>query len=275
MQRRLVRRFSAGTLRRAAWALIGVAFIGIVASFVIRGAAAGADFEVYWYATRTWLAGGDPYDLPPDVLPYVYAPWGLPLFVPWALLPWDAAFTLWRATIIAALVFTVRWAVRRRPVSTAAVFVALSIPIGINLDTGNITLPLALAIFGARFVGPPVAGIIWGAATALKWATLPVGIVLGPVARRWGLVAIGAGVAFSLLTWDMTVSQLRTIMELERPFPWDYLVLAWAAVPWLWTDSRRRRWLRPRTWARAVRASLAERTSWARGRKVDKRGSLG
>lgn len=256
MHRRILRRLSAARVRRAAWLLIAVAFIGIMASFVVRGSAAGADFEVYWTAARTWLAGGDPYDLPEGVLPWVYAPWGLPLFVPWAPLPWDLAFTLWRVAIIIGLAITVRWAALRRPVSTAVVLTALAIPIGINLDTGNITLPLALLIFGSRFASPGVAGVTWGAATALKWATLPIGLVLGPVARRWGLVAIGLGLIGSIVLWPLTVRQLQTIVGLERPFPWDYLVLAWAAVPWLWTDPRRRRWLRPRTWLARFRRVL-------------------
>lgn len=258
MHRRLVRRFSGARLRRAAWLLIAIAFLGIIGSFVVRGSAAGADFEVYWVATRTWLAGGDPYDLPPGVLPWVYAPWGLALFVPFAPIPWDAAFTLWRLAILAALLASLRWAALRRPLSTAAAFAALAIPIGINLDTGNITLPLALAVFGSRFGPAWLAGVTWGVATALKWATLPIGIILGPAARRWGLAAIGAGIALSLLMWPMTVDQLRTIAGLERPFPVDYLVLAWAAVPWLWTDPRRRRWLRPRTWVAHVRAALGD-----------------
>ncbi len=272
MHRRLLRRTSASTVRRASFAAIGVAFLGIVASFVVRGDAAGADFEAYWTATRVWLASGDPYALPEGVLPWVYAPWGLPLFLPWAALPWDPAFTIWRLAILVGLLATMRWAARRRPLSTAVLVVVLAIPIGINLDTGNVTLPLALLVFGSRFTPAWVAGLTWGIATGLKWATLPVGIVLGPTARRWGLVAIGAGIVASLAMWPMTVDQLRTIAALERPFPWDYLVLAWAAVPWLWTDPRRRRWLHPRIWLRSLRARV-DAVRGVSGRGADNRGS--
>lgn len=278
MHRRLVRRFSAATLRRAAGWLIALTLFGLVASFVVRGDAAGADFEAYWLATRVWLAGGDPYDLPSGVLPYVYAPWGLPLFVPWAVLPWEVAFTAWRVAIIAGLVASLRWAALRRPLSTAATFAVLAIPMGINLDTGNVTLPLTLLLFASRFGPSPIAGMVWGAATALKWATLPFGIVLGRTARRWGLVTIGIGIVGSLLLWPMTVDQVRTISGLERPLPVDYLVLAWAAVPWLWTDPHRRRWLRPRTWiARARRSrnpgSRADAEPQVSERGADSRGS--
>jgi hypothetical protein len=233
---------------------MAITFIGIVASFVVRGHAAGADAEVYWVAARIWVAGGDPYDLPDGVLPWVYAPWGLPLFVPWAQLPWDIAFTLWRVALLGGLVATLRWAALRRPVSTAVLFLALSVPIGINLDTGNITLPIALALFAARFGPPAVAGITWGAATGLKWAALPFVIVLGRRERAWGLIALGVAILASLATWEMTLDQLRVITTLDRPFPWDYLVFVWAAVPWFWTDPRHRRWLHAAAWLARARA---------------------
>lgn len=243
-------------MRSASIAVIGLALLGLAMSVAIRGDAAGSDFAAYRAAAAQWLAGRDPYDPPAGVLPYVYAPWGLPLFVPWAALPEGLSFALWRGCTALGLLATLVWATRRRPMSTAAVFVALSIPIGINLDTGNLTLPLALVIFGSRLVSAPAAGIAWGAATALKWATLPLGIVLGSSARRWGLAALGVGILAHLVLWPMTLDQLRTIASLERPFPIDYLVLTWAAVPWLWTDPNRRRWLRPATWARAGRRYL-------------------
>jgi hypothetical protein len=252
MVRRLVRRTSAAAVRHLAWAFIAMTLIGLAASMVIRGDAAGSDFQAYRVAAAQWLAGADPYDPPAGVLPYVYAPWGLPLFIPWALLPDEVAFVIWRAGTVAALLATLGWATRRRPVATATVFAVLSIPLGINLDTGNLTLPLALGIFGSRLVSARAAGMAWGAATALKWATLPVGIVLGPTARRWGLATLAVGVLAHLLLWPMTLDQLRTIAELERPVPIDYLVLTWAAIPWLWSEPRRRRWLHPATWVRAA-----------------------
>ena len=42
------------------------------------------------------MNGGDPYHPTGPFLPYVYAPWMLPLFAPWALLPWDVAWFVWR-----------------------------------------------------------------------------------------------------------------------------------------------------------------------------------
>ena len=57
-----------------------------------RGDRAGADAQAYWAAVRIWLEGGNPYHPTGPFLPYVYAPWMLPLFTPWALLPWDVAW---------------------------------------------------------------------------------------------------------------------------------------------------------------------------------------
>lgn len=252
MHRRLLRSPGPETVRRASWLLIAGVAIGWIVTMVIRGPAAGADAEVYWTAARVWLAGGDPYDLPDRVLPYVYAPWGMPLFAPWSLLPWPVAFALWRSVIIVALAWTIWWAARRRPAATAATVVTLSVPIGINLDTGNLTLPLTLVIFGSRFGPSWVAGVTWGAATGLKWATLPLGIILSRSARRWGLATLALAGVLSIATLPMTIDQLRTITSLDRPFPFDYLALGWAAVPWLWTDPERRQWVRPRAWVRYI-----------------------
>ena len=75
----------------------------IAAGIVARGEPAGADARAYWAGVRIWLSGGDPYHPTGPFLPYVYAPWMLPLFAPWALLPWDVAWFVWRGgTILAA-----------------------------------------------------------------------------------------------------------------------------------------------------------------------------
>ncbi len=91
-----------------------------------RGEAAGADARAYWAGVRIWLNGGDPYHPTGPFLPYVYAPWMLPLFAPWALLPWDVAWFVWRGATILLLLWTVHWAYHRRPLTTAIVVVASS-----------------------------------------------------------------------------------------------------------------------------------------------------
>jgi hypothetical protein len=56
---------------------------------------------------------------------------------------------------------------------------------------------------------------------------------------------------------------------MDRPIPFDYLVLLWAAVPWLWTDASilRRRWAvlsSPRAAWRRLRRLTSARV-WTRG----------
>src|SRR5918997_1756750 len=84
-----------------------------------RGEAGGADARAYWAGVRIWLNGGDPYNPQGPFLPYIYAPWMLPLFAPWALLPWDVAWFVWRGGTILALLWSIDWAYRRRPPETA------------------------------------------------------------------------------------------------------------------------------------------------------------
>ena len=99
--------------------LIAVTFALLAAGLIARGEAAGADARAYWAGVRIWLNGGDPYHPTGPFLPYVYAPWMLPLFVPWAVLPWDVAWFVWRGATILLLLWTIHWAYRRRPLTTA------------------------------------------------------------------------------------------------------------------------------------------------------------
>src|SRR5436309_1277389 len=91
----------------------------IGAGMIARGEPAGADARAYWAAVRIWLNGGDPYHPTGPFMPCVYAPWMLPLFAPWALLPWDVAWFIWRGGTILGLLWTIEWAYRRRPLETA------------------------------------------------------------------------------------------------------------------------------------------------------------
>ena len=71
-----------------------------------------------------------------------------PLFAPWAVLPWDVAWFLWRVGTILLLLWTIHWAYRRRPLTTAIIIAVLAFPFGANLDTGNINLQLTLDAVG-------------------------------------------------------------------------------------------------------------------------------
>jgi hypothetical protein len=261
--------------RQLAMALLILTFGLTVAGMIARGEAAGADARAYWAGVRFWLNGGDPYHPAGPFLPYVYAPWMLPLFAPWALLPWDVAWFVWRGGTILALLASIEWAYRRHPLAAAATVVVLAFPIGANLDTGNITLVLALALFGAQFVGPRLAGAIWGLAAWMKWAPAITWLALAPRARLWGLGWLAASALLSLATLPLTIVQLATLFSFDRPLlRLDYLVLLWAFVPWLWRRPEPYGWLRPGAWRAAISISRRRVARWARQIGSDPIGGL-
>jgi len=263
----------------------------MAAAIVARGDPAGADARAYWAAVRIWLNGGDPYHPSGPFLPYVYAPWMLPLFTPWALLPWDVAWVVWRGSSIILLLWTIDWAYRRRPLATAVAFLLLFFPIGANLDTGNIDLFLVFMLWGAQSAGPRLAGLLWAIATWMKWVPGLFLLILLPRSRFWGLIWLAVAALLSLATLPLTLVQLQAIFGFgARPLRLDYLVLLWALVPWWWRTPDRLWFLRPSRWpgiaasARAVvrRIGAAWRSdpavAWARvqrGTRVRVRAYLG
>jgi len=212
---------------------------GLILAFLIaRGELAGSDARAYWAGVRIWLAGGDPFHPTGPFLPYVYAPWSLLLFVPWALLPWDIAWSFWRELNILLLLWSAAWAYRRHPLATALLLAGLSLPIAATLDTGNITLLLALAVWAAQFVGPRLGGALWAVAASLKWFPVLLIVFLPPRARLWGLAGLAVTTLFALATWPQTLVQIDIAINFPRPIRVDYLLLLWGAVPWLWRRPR-------------------------------------
>ena len=242
----------------AAIMLLGlVGGIGIAGLFA-RGELAGADARAYWAAVRIWLGGGDPYHPAGPFMPYVYAPWLLPAFVPWALLPWDVAWFTWRVANGVLLLWSIGWAFRLRPLATAVVVAVLSFTFLANLDTGNINLLLVLMIWAAQFAPPRSAGFLWSLATALKWVPIVFLPLLAPRGRAWGVVFLAVAAILTVLTLDATLVQLQVLFAFPRPARIDYLVFAWCLVPWLWRDPDPRRYLRPATWLAWGRRWLAD-----------------
>jgi hypothetical protein len=238
--------------RMLAMAILIVTFGFLAAGIVGRGEPAGADARAYWAGVRIWLNGGDPYQPTGPFLPYVYAPWMLPLFAPWALLPWDVAWFVWRGGTILLLLWTIHWAYRQRPLETAIVVALLGFVFGVNLDTGNINLLLTMLLWGAQFTGPVVAGFLWSIATWMKWAPLVLLPILLPRARLWGLVFLVTSALLSLATLPQTIQQLQAVFGFgARPMRLDYLVFLWALVPVLWRRPEPFSWLRPSSWREA------------------------
>ncbi|HEY4944691.1 MAG TPA: glycosyltransferase family 87 protein [Candidatus Limnocylindrales bacterium] len=221
--------------------------IGLAGMFA-RGELAGSDARAYWAAVRIWLNGGDPYHPASPFLPYVYAPWLLPAFAPWALLPWDVAWFVWRGGTILLLLWTVTWAYRRHPLATAVAALLLAFPAFANLDTGNIDLVLVLLLWGAYFTGRRTAGLLWALATAMKWMPLVFLPILAPRARLHGVIFLAIGGLLTLATLPLTLVQLSVLFGLPRPVRLDYLVFLWAVVPSVWLQPDPAWLLRPATW---------------------------
>ena len=252
--------------RIVAMTLLIVAFALAIAGMTARGERAGADAQAYWAAVRLWLEGGNPYHPTGPFLPYVYAPWMLPLFAPWALLPWDVAWFVWRGVTILLLLWSIRWAYAHRPLPTAILVTLLAFPMAANLDTGNINMLLALMVFGAHFTGPRLGGAMWAIATWMKWVPAPLWLVLPPKARGWGLVFLLISMLLSLAMLPLTIVQMQALFGFgERPFRADYLVFIWSAVPWWWRLNDPFAFLRLSAWRDAIRRLVGGLTAWWTG----------
>ncbi len=238
--------------------------IGLAGMFA-RGELAGVDARAYWAAVRIWLNGGDPYHPASPFMPYVYAPWLLPVFAPWALLPWDVAWFVWRGGTIVLLLWTVAWAYRRHPLATAVTALLLAFPAFANLDTGNINLVLVLVLWGARFTRPRTGGILWALAVAMKWIPIVFLPILAPKARLHGVVFLAVAALLTLATFPLTLVQLSVLFALPRPARLDYLVFLWALVPSLWLKPDPGWFLRPATWRAWAARLVATSRAW-RGR---------
>ncbi|MEA2620477.1 MAG: hypothetical protein QOC97_1250 [Chloroflexota bacterium] len=235
--------------RVAAVFLLSLTFALILSGLIARGEAGGADARAYWAGVRIWLNGGDPYHPVGPFLPYVYAPWMLPMFAPWALLPWDVAWFIWRVGTILLLLWTIHWAYRRRPLTTAVVVAVLAFPFGANLDTGNINLQLTLMLWAAQFTGPRLGGLLWALATWMKWLPVVFWPILPRRTRRWGAFWLVVSVALSLVTLPLTIIQLQALFGFgARPIRLDFLVYLWATVPWFYRKDDLRDLARPATW---------------------------
>jgi hypothetical protein len=242
--------------------LLIVTFGCLAAGLIARGEPAGADARAYWAAVRIWLGGGDPYHPTGPFLPYVYAPWMLPFFAPWAFLPWDVAWYVWRGGTILGLLWTIHWAYRRRPLATAILVAILGFPFGANLDTGNINLPLTLILWAAQFSSPVIAGGLWAIAAWMKWVPLLFLPLLKPRARLFGLAFLVVSIVLSLATLPSTIVQLEVLFGFgRRPIRLDYIVFLWALVPVLWRRADPFGWLRPSWWRDRLDRWRAERRS--------------
>ncbi len=236
--------------------LLAISAGTVLAFLVARGQLAGSDAFAYWTGVRHWLGGQDVYqvipglDIPPTqgALPYAYAPWSLYVFLPWALLPWQIAWFVWRIANVALFAWTVAWAYDRRPLGTAAIVFLLSPSLAANFDTGNVNVLISLVPFLAWVVSARWGGVGWAVGTALKFVPAPLLLFMPRASWRVGLVVVAVLGILTLATWPETLRQLDIALNYPRPLRIDYLVLAWGIVPWLWLRDwpprRAREWLK-------------------------------
>jgi hypothetical protein len=258
-------------VRLAAVLILVVCGASLVVWIIARGDLVGADARAYWGGVRLWLGGGDPLNPPPPYMPYVYWPWSLPIFTPWAALPWETAWFVYRLLNILLFVWSVSWAYKQHPMATALLVAAVTIPLAATLDTGNITLLCAMGIWAAHFVGPRLGGLFWALATALKWFPLLLFLILPPRTRLWGIAWMSLFGVLTLAVWPQVVRQLDLVVNFPRPLRLDYILLVWAAVPWVWAHPR---WFEWRTWGQQagenrdiVRGAVAN--WWGSPRRVE------
>jgi len=232
---------TSSTDRMVAIVLIGVVLGVTTAVLWMHRDASGSDAYAYWYGVHVWLAGGDPYQVHNGALPWHYPPWMLPLLLPWALMPWNVAWPVWRILTTGSLLLSLHWAFGRRPIATARTAAVLAVPMGIALDTGNVIVLCALALWAAQFSGPRRAGLFWAGVTAVKWFPIVFWLTLSRRAKSWGFVFLLAGLAVSLATWRWTLEEVASITMTGVPHTesvialrLDHLAIAWALVPLLW-----------------------------------------
>ena len=192
-----------------------------------------------------------------------YAPPLAYLFAPFHVLPFQAFRVLWMAVEVACLTALLRW---RWALAMVAIY-----PVTLELSSGNIHLPMALAIaIGFRF---PAA---W-ALLLLTKITPGIGLLWFVVRREWRQmgIALGATAAISLVSlavspqlWVQWFEMLRADLSLSitgshpyLPIPlWVRLPVAALVVIWGARSNR--------AWTVAVAATLALPTIWVQGLPV-------
>ena len=92
-----------------------------------------------------------------------------------------------------------------------------------------------IVIGGAR-----LGGVAWAIGTALKYVPAPLLVFVPHKGWRYGLTALAVLGVLTLATWPQFVRQFDIVLNYPRPIRLDYMLLAWAAVPWLWSGSWQR-----------------------------------
>lgn len=113
----------------------------------------GWDFNVFWQAARLNWTGKSPYFSEMGPWVYKYPPWSMPLFLPFAVFPYDYAKLLWGVTEVVALIYSLRvllnWGLHRGAI--VATVLSFWFLISYHALAGQVMLPLlALILWSVR-----------------------------------------------------------------------------------------------------------------------------
>ena len=231
---------------RLVWAagVVVLVLASLAAVIVASALPAGYDFHAYWLAGRNLLNGEPLYPNAATILglpdEFRYLPIVAIVFVPFALLPYADALTIWigiQLLIAAAVgVALIRplpptW----RPWAAAGYVFFLGLVLEVTLGNVNlISLALALAAWRVRDRAIP-AGILLAAAVGLKF--LPLTLLLFYLASgRWrpvvtgGLIGTAALAVGALLMPDRTAEYIRFAPRLLEQ-DWVYAHIARPGPP--------------------------------------------
>lgn len=225
------------------------------------------DFRAYYWGTRVWMAGGDPYDQAQlaalsgqeGVLPFHYPPLMLVLFRPIAGLPYVLAAYLWIALKLGMLLLLVRlwrreWLGDLSPFLLAAIVLfAFQGTVLRDLRAGNVAIieqyllwsGLALLRAGRR----RPAAVLLAAGASFRLTPIALAVVLlapgrddAPPARRWqafglALAVFAALVVLPGLAWpELGRSYLGALSGLGGASVSDAetgALSAWSALAWV------------------------------------------
>ena len=188
--------------------VLPVAFAAAMLQAEARSGLLGFDFKgTLWEPGRAILHGHSPYPRPivgalDTGNPSVYPPVALWLAVPFALLPFAAAYWLWTAVLVGAVAATLLiLGIRDWRVFTLALG---SCPVVFGLAFGNVVtllLPLAAIVWQRRH-RPWWSGAALGLAIAIKLVLWPL-LLWMVAARRFrsALVAVGVASVSTLAAW--------------------------------------------------------------------------
>ena len=232
--------------RRLVWAagVVVLVFAAIAAVIVASALPAGYDFHAYWLAGRNLLSGAPLYPDGTTILglpdEFRYFPIVAIAFVPFALLPYAVALSVWLALQI-AIAAAVGIALIRplpnswRPWAAAGYVFFLGLVLEVTLGNVNL-ISLGLALAAWRFRDRALAaGFLLAAAVGLKF--LPLTLLLFYVASgRWRPVLVGGVIGVAALAIgavampDRTAEYLRFAPRLLEQ-DWVYAHIARPGPP--------------------------------------------